>query len=146
MNDMHLQIEKTFFELAKGEGKNCLVLCDRGIMDLSVCKSLHAFCCLIIISLVAKIPSMQISVACVAHSAANKRLCNHILFYHPICKSHFNQGEASSYCHCARPVRGLFNTSACWYGIDRRSVDVYSGLSFLSQTIFYLLIICACRL
>ncbi|XP_065892001.1 TRPL translocation defect protein 14-like [Dysidea avara] len=36
MNDMHLQIEKTFFELAKGEGKNCLVLCDRGIMDLSV--------------------------------------------------------------------------------------------------------------
>lgn len=40
MNDMHLQIEKTFFELAKGEGKNCLVLCDRGIMDLSVCKSL----------------------------------------------------------------------------------------------------------
>ena len=38
MNDMHLQIEKTFFELAKGEGKNCLVLCDRGIMDLSVCK------------------------------------------------------------------------------------------------------------
>ena len=48
MNDMHLQIEKTFFELAKGEGKNCLVLCDRGIMDLSVCKYhfrilLHAF-------------------------------------------------------------------------------------------------------
>ena len=38
MNDMHLQIEKTFFELAKGEGKNCLVLCDRGIMDLSACK------------------------------------------------------------------------------------------------------------
>ena len=35
---MHLQIEKTFFELAKGEGRNCLVLCDRGIMDLSACK------------------------------------------------------------------------------------------------------------
>ena len=44
MNDMHLQIEKTFFELAKGEGKNCLVLCDRGIMDLSACKCLPSSC------------------------------------------------------------------------------------------------------
>ena len=33
-----LQIEQTFFDLAEGDKKNCLVVCDRGAMDPSACK------------------------------------------------------------------------------------------------------------
>ena len=33
-----LQIENTFFDLASQCSQNCLVICDRGIMDASACK------------------------------------------------------------------------------------------------------------
>ena len=33
-----MQIEETFFDLAASCPQNCLVICDRGIMDASACK------------------------------------------------------------------------------------------------------------
>ena len=33
-----LQIEQTFFDLAENCTRDCLVICDRGIMDASACK------------------------------------------------------------------------------------------------------------
>ena len=33
------QIEDTYFELADSCQQNCLVICDRGIMDASACKN-----------------------------------------------------------------------------------------------------------
>lgn len=33
-----VQIEDTFFDLAATCQKNCLVICDRGVMDASACK------------------------------------------------------------------------------------------------------------
>lgn len=33
-----IQIENTFFDLAATCQKNCLVICDRGVMDASACK------------------------------------------------------------------------------------------------------------
>ena len=38
-----LQIEQTFFDLAENCTRDCLVICDRGIMDASACK-LWGFC------------------------------------------------------------------------------------------------------
>lgn len=33
-----IQIENTYFELGKSCSKNCLIICDRGVMDASACK------------------------------------------------------------------------------------------------------------
>lgn len=33
-----IQIENTYFELGKSSAKNCLIICDRGVMDASACK------------------------------------------------------------------------------------------------------------
>ena len=33
-----LQLEKTFFDLAKGDSCNVIVVCDRGAMDPSACE------------------------------------------------------------------------------------------------------------
>lgn len=33
-----VQIENTYFDLANTCKKNCLVICDRGVMDASACK------------------------------------------------------------------------------------------------------------
>lgn len=33
-----IQIENTFFDLASTCPKNCLVICDRGVMDASACE------------------------------------------------------------------------------------------------------------
>ena len=33
-----MQIEDTYFDLAAGCKQNCLVICDRGVMDASACK------------------------------------------------------------------------------------------------------------
>lgn len=35
-----MQIENTFFDLSASCKRNCLVICDRGIMDASACKYL----------------------------------------------------------------------------------------------------------
>lgn len=35
-----IQIENTYFELGKSCTKNCLIICDRGVMDASACKLL----------------------------------------------------------------------------------------------------------
>ncbi len=36
-----MQIEETFFELASSCAQNCLVICDRGVMDASSCKYMY---------------------------------------------------------------------------------------------------------
>lgn len=36
-----IQIENTYFELGKSCAKNCLIICDRGVMDASACKSIN---------------------------------------------------------------------------------------------------------
>ena len=33
-----MQIENSYFDLAKNAKKNCLIICDRGLMDASACK------------------------------------------------------------------------------------------------------------
>lgn len=33
-----IQMENTFFELGKSCTRNCLIICDRGVMDASACK------------------------------------------------------------------------------------------------------------
>lgn len=33
-----IQIENTYFELGESCKKNCLIICDRGVMDASACK------------------------------------------------------------------------------------------------------------
>ena len=33
-----VQIEETYFDLAAGDNRNTLVVCDRGIMDATACK------------------------------------------------------------------------------------------------------------
>lgn len=38
-----IQIENTYFELGKSCSKNCLIICDRGVMDASACKLSHSF-------------------------------------------------------------------------------------------------------
>lgn len=35
-----VQIENTYFDLGKTCRKNCLIICDRGAMDASACKSI----------------------------------------------------------------------------------------------------------
>jgi hypothetical protein len=40
-----VQIENTYFDLAAMCNKNCLVICDRGIMDASACKCLICSAC-----------------------------------------------------------------------------------------------------
>ena len=42
-----LQLETTFFEMAEGDKKNVLVVCDRGTMDPSacVCVCVHVCAC-----------------------------------------------------------------------------------------------------
>ena len=32
-----IQIENTYFELGKSSTRNCLIICDRGVMDASAC-------------------------------------------------------------------------------------------------------------
>ncbi len=34
-----IQLENTFFDLAESCNQNCLVICDRGVMDASACTS-----------------------------------------------------------------------------------------------------------
>ena len=36
-----IQIENTFFTLAESFNRDCIVICDRGTMDPSACKSIH---------------------------------------------------------------------------------------------------------
>lgn len=38
-----IQIENTYFELGKSCSKNCLIICDRGVMDASACKLSNSF-------------------------------------------------------------------------------------------------------
>lgn len=33
-----IQIENTYFELGESCKKNCLIICDRGVMDASACE------------------------------------------------------------------------------------------------------------
>jgi len=33
-----VQIENTYFELGNSSTRNCLIICDRGVMDASACK------------------------------------------------------------------------------------------------------------
>lgn len=33
-----VQIENTYFELGASSTRNCLIICDRGVMDASACK------------------------------------------------------------------------------------------------------------
>ena len=33
-----MQIENSYFDLAESAQKNCLIICDRGLMDASACK------------------------------------------------------------------------------------------------------------
>ena len=33
-----MQLERTFFQLAEGDRRNVLIVCDRGAMDPSACK------------------------------------------------------------------------------------------------------------
>lgn len=35
-----IQIENTFFELGRSCTRNCLIICDRGVMDASACMAL----------------------------------------------------------------------------------------------------------
>ena len=39
-----IAIENTFFELADSVNQNCLVICDRGVMDASACMFLISSC------------------------------------------------------------------------------------------------------
>lgn len=39
-----IQIENTYFELGKSSQKNCLIICDRGVMDASACKFFTSRC------------------------------------------------------------------------------------------------------
>jgi len=35
-----VQIENTYFELGNSSTRNCLIICDRGVMDASACEYL----------------------------------------------------------------------------------------------------------
>lgn len=38
-----IQIENTYFELGRTCKRNCLIICDRGVMDASACKFYENF-------------------------------------------------------------------------------------------------------
>lgn len=38
-----ISIERTFFSLAQTCKRNCLIICDRGVMDATACKNFFNF-------------------------------------------------------------------------------------------------------